>query len=213
MHRHVSHLSQKNKQKAHAKKSGGKVEDSTRTLSGTAPTEMGKEQRWNQQVQLRKQKRDDLLMKRRGLNFITDQHEQNLDEASIDVVEKEVDNVAPKIIGLLGLNSDCDTKILREQLTEYCQELMHTKDEMEESDPLKAYNCPNAGSSNNLSSKKQRLIFIEIDRNDIYSVLDVGKVADMVLMVMSCKGTDESQLIVNPDKSSGAIDEQGYKAL
>jgi len=53
-------------------------------------------------------------MKRRGLNFITDQHEQNLDEASIDVVEKEVDNVAPKIIGLLGLNSDCDTKILRE---------------------------------------------------------------------------------------------------
>ena len=80
-------------------------------------------------------------------------------------------------------------------------------------DPLKAYICPNAGSSSNLSSKKQRLIFIEVDRNDIYSVLDVGKVADMVLMVMSCKGTDESQLKVDPDKSSGAIDEQGYKAL
>lgn len=63
---------------------------------------------------------------------------------------------------------------------------------MDESDPLKPYICPNAGSSNNLSSKKQRLIFMEIDRNDIYSVLDVGKVADLVLMVMSCKGTDES---------------------
>jgi hypothetical protein len=48
---------------------------------------------------------------------------------------------------------------------------------------------------------------MEIDRNDIYSVLDVGKVADMVLMVMSCKGTDETQLKIDPDKSSGAIDE------
>jgi len=99
-------------------------------------------------------------------------------------------------------------------LTEYCHDLTHTKEELSSTvDPLKAYICPNAGSSNNLSSKKQRLIFIEIDRNDIYSVLDVGKVADMVMMVMSCKGTDESQLKVDPDKSSGAIDEQGYKAL
>ena len=114
MHRHVSHLSQKNKQKAHAKKSGGKVEDVSKNLSGTTCTDLGKEQRYNQQVQLRKQKRDDLLMKRRGLNFITDQHEQNLDEASIDVVEKEVDNVAPKIIGILGLSAECDTSILKQ---------------------------------------------------------------------------------------------------
>lgn len=90
------------------------MESTTKTLSGTTPVELGKEQRYNQQVQLRKQKRDDLLMKRRGLNFITDQHEQTLDSASIDVVEKEVDNVAPKIIGLLGLSEECDTKSLKE---------------------------------------------------------------------------------------------------
>jgi len=52
-----------------------------------------------------------------------------------------------------------------------------------------------------------------IDRTDVYSVLDIGKVADLVLVVMSCKNADESQLKINPEAYSGAIDEQGYKAL
>jgi len=50
-----------------------------------------------------------------------------------------------------------------------------------------AFVCPNAGASSNLASRKQRLIFKVIDRNDVYSILDVGKVADLMLMVMSCK--------------------------
>ena len=54
---------------------------------------------------------------------------------------------------------------------------------------------------------------MEIDRNDVYSVLDVGKMADLVLVVMSCKNTNERQLKLDPDKHSGAVDEQGYKAL
>jgi len=66
-----------------------------------------------------------------------------------------------------------------------------------------------------MASRKQRLIFVEIDRVDVYSVLDIGKVADIILMVMSCKQTDESKINSNidPDMYSGAIDEQGYKAL
>lgn len=43
--------------------------------------------------------------------------------------------------------------------------------------------------------------------------MDIGKVADIVLMVMSCKQTDASKLKDDPDQYSGAIDEQGYKAL
>lgn len=77
----------------------------------------------------------------------------------------------------------------------------------------RAYLCPNAGSNNNLSSNRQRLIFMEIDRNDVYSILDVGKVADMILMVMSANHAEEAQLKIDPDSASGAIDEQGYKAL
>lgn len=59
-------------------------------------------------------------MKRRGLNFLTEHHEENLDEQSIQTVETEVDNVAPKIVGILGLNQFCDTKAIRDFLVENC---------------------------------------------------------------------------------------------
>ncbi len=62
---------------------------------------------------MRKQKRENLILERRGLNFITDQHDMNLDEDSIQVVEKEVDNVAPKIIGVLGLSESCEIGKMR----------------------------------------------------------------------------------------------------
>ena len=72
-HRHISHKAQQNK--AHAKASGkarGKVEQRVGRSSSTSAVELGKEQRYNRMVQLRKQKREDLMLKRRGLNFITD---------------------------------------------------------------------------------------------------------------------------------------------
>lgn len=79
--------------------------------------------------------------------------------------------------------------------------------------PFQAFICPNAGAAANLSSRRQRVIFVPIDRNDVYSILDVGKIADLILMVMSCKETDSSKITNNPDQYSGAIDELGYKAL
>ena len=85
---------------------------------------MGKEQRYNQLVQQRKNKREDLIMKRRGLNFITEHHEQNLDMQSIETLEKEVDNIAPKIIAILPLSGACDTKYLRDQMVDYCVNYM-----------------------------------------------------------------------------------------
>jgi hypothetical protein len=56
-------------------------------------------------------------------------------------------------------------------------------------------------------------MFIEINRDDPYSVLEVGKVADIILVVMSCAEVDISGLKIDPDKYSHAIDEVGYKAL
>lgn len=41
--------------------------------------DQGKQQRANALNELRKQKREDLIMKRRGLNFITEHHEELLD--------------------------------------------------------------------------------------------------------------------------------------
>ena len=54
--------------------------------------------------QIRKNKRDALLMQRRGLNFITEHSERCLDDETIELIEKENDNIAPKIVGILGLS-------------------------------------------------------------------------------------------------------------
>jgi hypothetical protein len=62
--------------------------------------------------------------------------------------------------------------------------------ENEEQSQFKAYLCPNPGASSNMASRKQRLIFLEINRNDPYSIMDVAKVADMVIVVMSCRKTN-----------------------
>ena len=125
-HRHINHGTQVNK--PHAKKSnrGPKVADVAANRTATTSLELGRAQRYNQCAQLRKQKRDDLLLKRRGLNFVTDKHEATLPEECVDVVEKEVDNVAPKIVGILGLSASCDTSRIREALADHCVDYMES---------------------------------------------------------------------------------------
>jgi hypothetical protein len=57
---------------------------------------------------------------------------------------------------------------------------------------FKAYLCPNPGANSNMASKKQRLVFLEMDRNDPMSILDIAKMADQVLVIMSSKHTNVS---------------------
>lgn len=64
-------------------------------------------------------------MKRRGLNFVTENHEELLDQEVIQVCETELDNVAPKIVALIGLGEDCDTSEIRKALVEHC--LLYTE--------------------------------------------------------------------------------------
>lgn len=164
-------------------------------------------------------------MKRRGLNFVTEHHEELLEQNVIQACEQQLDNVAPKIVALLGLGIDCDTSEIRSALVEHCllyaeqqkkadkrrdiEEIM----EEEEQSQFKAYLCPNPGSSSNLASKKQRLIFLEMNREDPYSMLDVAKVADLVIVGMSCKQTNVTGLKQDPFEHAKAIDELGYRAL
>ena len=72
---------------------------------------------------------------------------------------------------------------------------------------MQAYIIPNAGANANVNSKKQRVIFRPINRDDVYDVLDTAKVADLCLITMSCANVDQSNLKNDPDVSSGAIDE------
>ena len=178
-----------------------------------AMASQGKQHRFNNIEMQRKLKREDLLMKRRGLNFVTEHHEELLSQQTIEACEAELDNVAPKIVAILGLSETSDTEQVRNALVKSCllfQESQKGKREqkkdeeelMEEEEALgtqfKAYLCPNPASSTNMSSRKQRLIFLQIDRNDPYSIMDVCKVADLCVAVMSCKNTKVSGLKQDP---------------
>jgi len=139
-----------------------------------------------------------------------------------------LDNVAPKVIGILGLGPACDIDALRRDLIEECLEYTETlktkkqakgdiEEMMEDVDgddqQQRAFMAPNPGSSANLTSRKQRMIFVKMDRTSPYSVLDSGKVVDMVVVVMSCKNTNVHKLKEDTWKNLNAIDEVGYKAL
>jgi len=43
-----------------------------------------------------------------------------LDEDCINIVEKEVDNVAPKIVGILGLSESSDISQIHASLIDHC---------------------------------------------------------------------------------------------
>ena len=78
---------------------------------------------------------------------------------------------------------------------------------------FKAYLCPNPGANTNMASRKQRLIFLEMDRNDPYSIMDISKICDQVLVIMSCKHTNVGGVKQDPFEHAKAIDEIGYRAL
>jgi len=48
----------------------------------------------------------------------------NLDEDCINMVEKENDNVAPKIVGILGLSESCDIAKIQASLIDHCVDYM-----------------------------------------------------------------------------------------
>lgn len=70
----------------------------------------------------RKLKREELIMKRRGLNFVTEGAAEHMDEEQLEVLESEVDNIAPKVVGILALSESCDVKELRLEMVKHCIE-------------------------------------------------------------------------------------------
>lgn len=105
-------------------------------MGGASGFGMSKEQRFNQLNEARKLKREDLIMQRRGLNFISDAVADNLEDDQIETLESEVDNIAPKIVGILGLSGACDISGLRHELVKHCiayqKQVQKIKDEVEE---------------------------------------------------------------------------------
>lgn len=117
--RHIKKgLNQANKAHKNRSKSGGKIE--TRSLMGrpssAAVANMNKNQRFHAMNEQRKLKREELLMKRRGLNFVTEHHDELLSEQTVQACEEQLDNVAPRIVALLSLSESGSTTEVRNAL-------------------------------------------------------------------------------------------------
>ena len=76
-------------------------------------------------------------------------------------------------------------------------------------EPLKAFLVESGG---NLGVKRQRLMF-HICKRDAYSILDISKIADIILFTFSCKEAKADKVRDDPDEFANAIDETGYKIL
>jgi len=74
---------------------------------------LDKQARFNALNEQRKTMREEMMMKRRGLNFVTEHHEQLLEQSTIAACENQLDNVAPKIVGLLALGETCEVSEVR----------------------------------------------------------------------------------------------------
>jgi len=195
MFSHKPHNKQENKPHSHKKKGSTK-----RLPPGKAPINFAiqsKESRMNYQKQMQNKKRQELINKRRGI----------LDEDEINTEKTKI-----KIIALIPLNEYANTKDLQADFMNFCNS---TKDisEPTSNQYFPAVLCPSECSSGIPgASQGQKFIFIACPRND-YAIMDAAKVADIMCVVMSSKGTDCTKVKLDPDKYCRAIDDLGYKHI
>jgi pre-rRNA-processing protein TSR1 len=207
---HIPKKKQINKSHNRTRKQGGKVEKVAINYTPGPKKDMNKDDRFNRAVQIRKNKKAKMIAERRGLKKL------NLDELAIDQAVKDIikpytHNVAPKVVAIIPLNSCCDVEAIKNQLIKECTN-QQTNEEMKidtQNIDMQPYILESGG---NLGVKRQRLIF-QTPLRDPYSVMDISKVADILLFVLSCKDADIAKIRDDPDEFANAIDEEGYKLL
>lgn len=205
-YQHKPKLKQINKSH-HRNKEKGKVEKKAINAIAAPKKDMNREERYHRSQQLRKNKREQMIKDRRGMKSKT------IDVLTIDNEVKErvkpyMHNVAPKIVALIPLNEACDLEQIKIDLENECgrggEEM-----KIESNDLLKAH-LVNVGGV--VGVKRQRLIFYKCER-DPHALLDVSKVADILVFVLSCEKAQVDKLRDDPDEYAHAIDEIGYKML
>ena len=184
--RHRSTLKQKNKPfKPQGKNHPRQKSKGRAAPSAYAPidwTTLNKNDRLNFSIQKRKNVREELKRKRRGLA-----------ETKGLEVDMEGENYAPKVIALLAMNNDCETESLSQSLLEMCEN-------------HKGYTVTPSWAAKNVPLK-----FLNVQRN-MLKVLDACKVADVLLLVFSCKNADLSRAKLDPFSCS-AYDGLAYEFL
>lgn len=208
-HQHVSHKKQQNKPHYKPRKQGGRVEKKAINAPTYTKKSMKKVDLYNRAAQIRKNKKDKMIAERRGIKKIS-LNDLDIDDEVRETIKPYVTNIAPKLIAIIPLNDYCDPEDLKRQLSRELsgEDVEEMKIDAGE-DPLKAYIAESGG---NLGVKKQRLMF-HICKRDVYSVLDITKIADICLFTFSCKETKADKVRDDPDQHANAIDEVGYQIL
>ncbi len=181
-------------------------------------TQERRSDRINRNLQLRKNKLNEILFKRRGL--IDSDGNSSLDVAKnksmslsnlTQLIDMTVYKIPPKICALISLNEDANLDILLEGIDKVIKDNLATNEkekfEYKLNNFVHTYLIPR-----NLYVGKERITFIKTSRN-FYSILDACKVADIIVFVSSCKKCQPEKCAKDPDTYSFCIDKFGYEVI
>jgi pre-rRNA-processing protein TSR1 len=214
----IHRSSTKQQNKPNKLKKGGSEQYKTRADEFKQPKSANKlftekkEDRMNRSAQLRKNKINEYLLKKRGLidSDSMESSKTNISTTNLTaLIDTNIYKNPPKTCALVALNKDTDLDIVMEGLLQTMEGEMHGK----EGQIHKVNsNMWTALVPQNIYKGKERISFIKTSRN-IHNILDICKVVDVVMFVTSCKSADYSKWKTDPDKYSHAIDEDGYSIL
>ena len=202
-----------------AKEYKNKVEDDF--LKPKTASELAVERkadRLNRKIQIRKQKINEHLFKRRGLIDsdgnssidVTKNKSMTLSNLT-QLIDLTVYKIPPKICALISLNEDANLDLILSNIDKVISSNLNENEKSKYNYILnkntKTYIIPNK-----LYKGKERITFIKTKRN-IYSILDACKIADIIMFVSSCKKCQADKWQLDPDKYSFCIDDFGYEII
>ena len=186
-----------------------------------------RDDRLNRSTQLRKNKVNEYILKKRGL-IDSDASDTSLNMSASKLLNasgSKINNhsltnltnltglidttaykVPPKLVAFVALNEWVDLTSLMGNF-----EIVLKEEGVSQFNNV-SENMWTALVPPSLFKGKERISLIRTQR-DVYSILDACKVADVIVFVASCKKTEYTKWKTDPDKFSHAIDEFGYKML
>jgi len=214
------------------------AEDFKAPRSKNKITTEARNDRLNRYNQLRQNKINEFILKKKGL-LDSDILDKSLNGSKIqsmslsqsmtnltELIDTRAYKNAPKLCAIVALNEDCDLDLVMNQVqavilgeTDFSNLYNNQmrKNLIDENIISNKFNQVNENMwsalvPNNLFKGKERISFFKTSR-DIYCILDICKVADLILFVSSCKKTDYSNWKKDPDRFSNSIDLFGYEIL
>ena len=178
-----------------------------------------REDRINRKNQIRRQKINENLFKRRGLidsdgnSSIDVSKNKSMSLSNLtQLIDLTIYKIPPKICALISLNEDADLDKIVSNMEKI---IIDNLNEVEKNNKYNYILNPNNKSyiiPGKLYKGKERITFIKTKR-DVYSILDTCKVADILIFVSSCKKCQADKWQMDPDKYSFCIDEFGYQTI